>query len=77
MPIYFFHVRDGELLLKDGDGTDLPSLDAAVVEARESAREIAADSLRSKERVDGRTIEITTAEGQILNTVCMRDVLDI
>ena len=76
MPTCFFHVRDGGLLLEDKDGTDLPDLDAAVAEARASAREIAADSLRSDEVIDGRTIEITDDTQAVLATVLIRDVLE-
>lgn len=76
MPIYFFHVRDGDALLEDKDGSELANLDAALIEARESAREIAADSLRSKERIDGRKIEIADTLGQILGTVSIQDVVN-
>lgn len=76
MPTYFFHVRDGALLLEDKDGTELADLDAAISEARASAREIAADSLRSDEVIDGRTIEVADVTHAVLATVLIRDVIE-
>jgi hypothetical protein len=76
MPLYYFHVRDGELLLEDKDGTDLPDLEAAFAEAREAAREIAADSLKSNEAIDGRRIEIADGSGKVLGDITVREVVD-
>ena len=76
MPIYYFHVRDGALLLDDNVGTDLPNLDAAIAEARASAREIAADSLKANEAIDGRKIEIADGEGKVLGAIPIREVVD-
>jgi hypothetical protein len=75
MPIYFFHIRGGEAQLDDKEGTDLPDLEVAMREARESAREIAADNLRAKEDVDSRRIEVADSDGRVLGTVTIRDVL--
>jgi hypothetical protein len=75
MPIYFFHIRGGEAQAEDKEGTDLPDLEAAMREARESAREIVADNLRAKEDVDSRRIEVADSDGRVLGTVTIRDVL--
>ena len=42
MPIYFFHVDDGEFL-PDHEGTDLPDHDAAAAEAISTAGQILAE----------------------------------
>ena len=75
MPVYYFHVRDGELLLEDKDGTNLPNMDAALAEARASAREIAADSLKANEAIDSRKIEIVDGEGKVVGTISIREVV--
>jgi hypothetical protein len=40
MPIYYFHIRNGDKLELDPDGVELPDLDTAVSEARRVAREL-------------------------------------
>ena len=75
MPLYYFHVRDGAVLLEDKDGTVLPDLEAAQAEARASAREIAADCLRANQAIDGRKIEIVDEAGTLLGTVPIREVV--
>jgi hypothetical protein len=46
MPLYFFHIRHPDRLVSDDEGMDLPNDDAARHEGLESARDIAADSIR-------------------------------
>jgi hypothetical protein len=46
MPRFYFHVRDGNDLIEDEEGNDLPDLDSALAEAEAAAREIMADRLR-------------------------------
>ncbi len=75
MPRYFFHVRFGQTFARDDEGTELPDLEAAMMEARSSARDIAIDELRSERHVDGRQIEIADAEGLKLAVVAVRDVI--
>lgn len=75
MPIYFFNVRDDAHFLPDKEGTELPDLDAAFEEARASAREIAADILRTNEVIDGRQIEISDGDGKVLGSVPIREVV--
>ena len=53
MTRYFFHIRNGEDLLEDDEGIDLPSLAAARKEAVLSARELIAESIASSEPCSG------------------------
>ena len=39
MPLYYLHIRNGDKLEVDPDGTELPDLDAAFSEAVKVARE--------------------------------------
>ena len=43
MPLYYLHIRNGEKLEVDPDGTELPDLDAAFAEAMKVARELAGE----------------------------------
>lgn len=72
---FYFHIRDGSGLIEDPDGSDLPDLDAARAEALASAREILANRLRSGEVLDGQSIEITDAAGEVLATVPLKDAI--
>lgn len=48
MALYFFHVRDGDTLLKDdGEGQEFPNLEAVRLEALEGARDILSEAARS------------------------------
>ena len=40
MPLYYLHIRIGNELEVDPDGTELPDIDAALAEAHRVAREL-------------------------------------
>jgi hypothetical protein len=40
MPLYYLHIRDGDKLEVDPDGTELPDIDAARIEALKVAQEL-------------------------------------
>jgi hypothetical protein len=40
MPLYYLHIRNGDKLEVDPDGTELPDLDVAFAEAAKVAREL-------------------------------------
>ncbi len=72
---FFFHVRDIESYDEDVEGTELPSLSAAVEEARQSAREMVAELVLQDALVDGRRFEIADEMGDILETVTFKEVV--
>ena len=47
MARYYFHIKDGADLIKDQEGTELATPDAARVQALRSARELWADVIKS------------------------------
>lgn len=75
MPLFYLHIRDGEALIADPDGSDLPDLDAARAEALAGAREILAGKLKLGEVLDGQRIEIADAAGEVLATVPFKDAI--
>lgn len=75
MPRFFFHVRDGDGLTEDPDGSELPDLAAALAEARAAARELVAERIRAGKGPDGRRFEVSDAAGRTLATVPFRAAL--
>ena len=74
---FYFHIRDGEQIIPDLEGSELPNLAAALAEARHSARDFCIDSLRGGAMVNGRRIEIADGAGTVLETMLVRDVTAI
>lgn len=72
---YYFHIRDGERLSRDPEGSDFEDLDAARAEAVKSARELLSQRVRNGEEVDGQAFEVTTEDGTVMDRVRFRDVL--
>ena len=77
MPRYFLHIRDGEKLIEDKEGIDLPSVTSAKDEAEQAAREILADKVRSGEIIDGQEFEIHDGWGNRMLTVSFKSVLKL
>ena len=69
MPRYFFHIRDGENIIPDEEGLELPDNEAAGVEARRSAVEMLADAQRDSTDISHQVIEVTTADGVVIARV--------
>lgn len=75
MPQFYFHIRDGDDLAEDCEGSDLPDLEAAQKEAAEAAREIMSNSVLAGTAPNGRQFEITNADGDILGVVPFKSIL--
>ncbi|WP_409566129.1 DUF6894 family protein [Methylobacterium sp. J-059] len=58
MPRFYLHLRDGDDLVEDPDGSDLPNVEEAKEEARASARYLLAERLREGKVIDGQRFEI-------------------
>jgi|RhiMetdeSRZDD1v2_1073273.scaffolds.fasta_scaffold920912_1 hypothetical protein len=70
MPLYFLHVRDSDGLIRDLEGSRLSSLEAARIEAVQSARQLMVDSIVTEGRVGiARSIEVCDANGARLLVV--------
>jgi hypothetical protein len=75
VPLYYFHIRDGETLIVDEEGIPFPTLDAARAEAARSVREMLAEQLRTGEEVNGQVIKIADESGAVVETLAFTDVL--
>jgi hypothetical protein len=70
MPLYYLHIRTGSMLEVDPEGVELPSLAAALAEARRVARELLGEvSNLSQDAV----IEVADEAGQVVQTVPLSD----
>jgi hypothetical protein len=58
MPLYYFHIRDGDELLTDDMGTELRDVEEAKFEARRSAGEMLRDGTIGR----GEVLEVMDAE---------------
>jgi hypothetical protein len=75
MPRYYFHIREGQDLVRDEEGTEASDLEAAKSEARDSARDLAIDGIRNKRPLEGRLVEVADGEGKTLAVIAIRDVV--
>jgi hypothetical protein len=77
MSRFYFHMRSGEKLLADQDGSDWPDFAAAHQEAVASARQIVADAIRSGRENIPEAFVIADSEGRELETVLLSVVLPV
>src|SRR5262249_29083814 len=67
MPLFFLHVRDGDRLIRDSEGSVLDDLEAARSEAIESARELMVTGIVDEGRIGiERSIVVCDASGTTL-----------
>lgn len=74
---FYFNLRDIDGFERDLEGIDLASLDEAIVEARQAAREMVAEIVLQHEKVDGRSFEIANGDGIVLHTVLFKEVIGL
>jgi hypothetical protein len=76
MTRFFFNIlRVGEATINDGEGTDLPHVEAARQEAILSARELLAEGVLVGEAPDARQFEIKDEHGQTVAVVPFREAI--
>lgn len=77
VPLYYFHLRDGQDVLLDPDGRDLPSLQAVHAATLREAREIIGHDAR-----DGRIklsyhIAVEDADGRVIHHLEFEDAVTV
>lgn len=75
MQRYYFHIRRGDTITHDPDGSEFASISDAEAYAVKSAREILAEKVIKGEVVDGETFEVTDESGQVALRVPLRSVI--
>ena len=77
MPRFFFHVREGDRLIPDLDGADLPDLDTARTAAVVALRQAAGTAHGAAEAASGRCFQIVDRAERVLATVALWDVFGL
>ena len=75
MSRFYFHLREGDTVIPDDEGQDLPDLSEALREAQLAARDLLAEAIRSgKERVPDAFV-IADEAGRAIGTLPLAAVL--
>ena len=74
---YFFHVREGENLLMDEVGVELPDDAGALDEARNAARDFLVDNIKHGDPLDSRRFEVWDENGVPHFIVPFKSVLGV
>ena len=77
MPTFYFHVRDGDRMVEDPDGAELPDLAAARDKAATAVRQAVSRPLSAGRDLGRRRFEIADERGRLLATVAFRDVFGL
>jgi hypothetical protein len=72
---FYFHLRSGEKVIADEEGSDLPDVATARLEALAAARYILADAIRSGTKKIPEAFVISDSKGRELETVNLALVL--
>jgi hypothetical protein len=74
--LYYLHIRDGAKLLLDPDGASFRNLEAARIEAIESARELISEAVLTGSPLGmQRAFQIDDADGHTLLSVPFTDAI--
>lgn len=69
MPIFYFHIRAGNLMIRDEEGLDAPHLDDVREEALQSARDLLSEGVLAGEDRSDWAVLVAEASGQIVLTL--------
>lgn len=70
MPVrYYFNLTDGELVIRDEDGVEVPDIQAAVIYAMEVIEELRAEDPSNSETWAGWRLEIVDTQGRMVQCV--------
>lgn len=75
MPNYYFHLRDGDRLEKDPEGSVFSTVEEARAEAVLSAREMLAEKVAAGATIYGQVFEITSEDGVVIERLPLKSVL--
>ena len=69
MPRFYFHILDGRGRIEDPEGSELADADAARFEALDSARQLWAAAIVSRQDLSAHRFEISDERGEIVGTI--------
>jgi hypothetical protein len=74
---YHFNIIKPSGIARDLEGTELPSLEAARAHAIEDARVLMSMAILEGRDISGRTIEVTSEDGEVVLVLAFRDAVTI
>lgn len=77
MPLYFFHLRDGEDVLLDPDGQELDSAEKIAPAALREARAIIGEEARAGTILFDKRLEVEDEAGVIVHSLPFLDAVKI
>ncbi len=75
MPLFYFNIIAGDGIREDLEGTELPSLENARLEAIEDARTLMSDAILLGQDISSRRLEICNEAGDVLLTLPFKDAI--
>jgi|EndMetStandDraft_4_1072995.scaffolds.fasta_scaffold430401_2 hypothetical protein len=75
MPRYHFNVIYDGREIRDREGSELPDIEAARIEAVADARALMSEAVRNGWDISGRSINICSGTGDILMTINFSDAI--
>jgi hypothetical protein len=76
MPVYFFNIREGEALIVDPEGSDLPDEAAMRAYAVDAARDLLSAAVLAGRLPLDHAIEVTDEAGRPVLTVAYADAVE-
>ncbi len=70
---YYFNLTDGETVIRDDEGVEVASIQAAMISALEAAEELRAQDPSNSDEWQGWRLEIVDASGQAVQTIPLDD----
>lgn len=66
---YYFNLTNGDVMIRDEDGIEACSLQAAIISAMEAVEELRAQDPSNSDEWQGWRLEIVNASGQAVQTI--------
>ena len=66
---YYFHLTNGEAVIRDEEGTEVSSMQTALISAMEMVEELRAEDPSAAEEWQGWRLEIVDASGRTVHTM--------
>jgi hypothetical protein len=76
MPHYFIDLRDQGLMTRDEEGSDFPTLEDALTEAKNSARDMVRQFMDRRTPLGETCVEVRDIEGRVVAVLTVAEVLE-
>lgn len=76
MPRYFIDLRDKAGMTRDEEGSDYPSLEEALNEAKDSARDVERQFIDTRTPLAETCVEVRDVQGRVVAALTVAEVLE-